>query len=113
MRLAATRSSIAALRAPGSGGDCADAGANDQTPRTASAASAGLLGAAPARRMAVNIIVSLLNRPGRLTQAGTWARAGEHNGSTRRFLFRRFGAFPPTSDLKPHRPQWQGRGSRH
>src|SRR5262245_48063343 len=60
MRLAATRSSIAAPGAPRSGGDCAHAGERDQTLNAATAASAGLLSAAPARRMTVNLIVSLI-----------------------------------------------------
>src|SRR5215510_12702798 len=108
MRLAATRSSIAAPGAPRSGGDCARAGESDQTLSAATAASAGLLSAAPARRMAVNIIVSLIESVGRLTQPGTWACAGEHNGSTRRFLFRRFGAFPAHQRLEATSPPMAG-----
>src|SRR5262245_1069503 len=66
MRLAATRSSIAAPGAPRSGGDCAHAGESDQTLNAATAASAGLLSAAPARRMTVNIIVSPIESAGQV-----------------------------------------------
>src|SRR5262249_31911225 len=72
--LAATRSSIAAARP---GGDCAHAGVSDQTPRAVPsaapsatcAANADLMSAAPARRIAVCIIVSVSKRAGWLTRA--------------------------------------------
>src|SRR6476659_6559694 len=83
MRLAATRSSIAAPRAARSVGDCAQedvqAGVSDQTLSAASAANAGLLSAAPARRMAVRIIVSVSAGrvdPGRALLASITDRSG-------------------------------------
>src|SRR5215467_8634330 len=70
MRLAATRSSIAAPRPDG---DCAHARVGDQTPSTtpsaACAANADLVSAAPARRIAACIIVSVSKRAGWLTRA--------------------------------------------
>src|SRR5262245_47394515 len=95
MRLAATRSSIAA---PRSGGDCA----HTLVPSAGSMIRARPLNARPRRRIAVRIVVSISDR-----ELADLARYGGPPSILDRLVS---SYFRPSGGLKPPRPQWQGRG---